>query len=133
MANYKLSRRFSIQSELIYDALNSRYVKFIYYTGWNGDLNFVVNDFSLKMKYLEIPVLAKISFGRKATFDLFAGGFAGCLLTAKQSTYSDKLYVPEDVQSYPVQEPYPKTIDYPPHSVRTDYTAFNAGILVGCG
>lgn len=136
MANYKLSRRFSIQSELIYDAVNARFAKWVYYSNWNGDRDRSGNDFSVKMRYLEIPLLGKISFGRKVTFDLFAGGFAGFLLRAKQSTSSGQLNLPEDVIYYPyTNAPYhvQKSIDYAPHDARAQYTTFNAGVLAGLG
>ncbi len=138
MANYKLTQRFSIQSELIFDAVNVRFTKWVYYSNWNGDRNRSGNDFSVEMQYLEIPLSGKISFGRKVTFNLVAGGFAGYLLRAKQSTSSGQLNLPEDVIYYPYpNDPYPyyvqKSIDYAPHDVRAHYTTFNAGVLAGLG
>ena len=122
MANYRLSKQFSLQSELIYNSINTGFGKAEHYTDNQGDLDIVGNDFQVQTHYLEIPLLAKISFGNKVTFDILAGAYAGYLLSAKQSTSDGRLYMPQQ-----------NSIDYPPHNVRSDYTSFNGGIVAGLG
>jgi hypothetical protein len=83
------------------------------------------------MNYLEIPCMGKISFGDEITFDVLAGAYVGYLLSAKQSTDNGKLNMPGDTTYKAFYGPEPKTIDYPIHNVRSDYTTFNSGVLVG--
>jgi hypothetical protein len=119
MAKYRLNHRFSMQSELVFDAFKTNFAK-IEYTN-QQDETATYNNFNINMNYLEIPCMAKISFGNKVTFDIFSGGYVGYLLSAKQSTDDGVLSVPN--QLIP--------INYPPHNVRREYTSFNAGVLAG--
>jgi hypothetical protein len=85
------------------------------------------------MNYLEIPCMGKISFGDEITFDVLAGAYVGYLLSAKQSIDNAQLEMPVDTIYQGSYGPEPKRIDYPIHNVRSDYTTFNAGVLVGMG
>jgi len=122
MAKYIFQRNFSIQSELIYNFFNTGISKVKYYTDSQDETLSSGNDFNIKMQYLELPVLGRVSFGRKVKFDIFAGAYGGYLLSAKQSTSNGRLNIP--------QQP---SIEYATHNVRKDYTSFNAGVLVGLG
>lgn len=134
MANYKLTHRFSLQSEILFDALNTSYYKTEYYTNYSGDYRAATNDFSVEMQYLEMPLLGKVSFGNKATFDIFAGGFIGYKLSAKKSTQDGQLDLPIDSPYDPMMDPQQIRIPYPPdQDVHSDYSNFNAGLLIGCG
>ena len=132
MGNYKMNSHFSLQSEILFDAMNACYYKTEYYTNDNGDYKAATNDFSVEMQYLEMPLIGKMSFGNAVTFDLFAGGFIGYKLSAKKSTQDGQLNLPQDASSDPWS--YSKRIPYPPdQKVNADYTNFNAGVLAGCG
>jgi hypothetical protein len=123
MVKYTLNHHFSIQSELIFNPFKTNFIKIEYYTNWQGETDYTYNSFKINMNYLEIPAIAKVSFGNIVTVDLFAGAYIGYLLSAKQSSYNGLLRLPN--QFIPV--------DYPTHNVRKEYTSFNAGILGGMG
>jgi len=123
----KLNKHFSLQSELIYNPVNAGLGKVEYYTDPHGDIYSAVNDFQIQLHYLEIPLLAKISFGNKVTFDVLGGMYVDYLLLAKQSTSDGKLNV-VDYNSQTFEE---KQINYPKQNVRQDYTSFNGGLSAG--
>lgn len=129
MANYKLNHRFSIQSELILNTAKTGFTETLFYTDSQGEQGATVNSFNVNMQYLEIPILAKMSFGKKVTFDVMAGGFAGYLLSAKQSTETGTLEIIGDTIPSSLAS---TSINYPTHNVISDYTKFNAGVLLGC-
>ncbi|WP_299247935.1 porin family protein [uncultured Cytophaga sp.] len=133
LANYRLNHRLSIQSELNFNAFRTTFAKMEYYTNWEGDRTAIGNGFNVNMNYLEIPLMGKVSFGNKVTFDITAGAFVGYLLSAKQSTDNGRLNLPADTIYRPWQDPEPKRITYYKQNVRSDYSSFNAGILVGLG
>lgn len=133
LANYKLNRSFSLQSEFIFNAFSTSFYKMEYYINYNGDRRMAGNDFNIQMQYLEIPMLGKISVGNKVTFDIVAGGFVGYRLSAKQSTQDAQLDLPQDLPYDPMMDPKQIRIPYPTQNVSSDYTKFNAGVLVGCG
>lgn len=133
MANYKMDKHFSFQSELIYNPFNAGFGKQESYTNNEGYLDYAGNDFKVQQDYLEMPLLAKTSFGHKVTFDVLAGGYVGYLLSAKQSTFDGKLSLPSETIYNAWQGYQQKIIDYPKQNARSTYTSFNAGVLIGLG
>lgn len=112
VANYKINNFFSLQTEFIYTKLGKDYTQHSYQTNIFGDVYTNYTPIKIRLQYLEIPVLAKLTlFGNnKVNFDILAGGFAGYKLSAQQ-----------------------KTDDAPFHNTSGDYTSWNAGITIGLG
>lgn len=127
IGNYKVRPHFSVQSELIYDAMHTSYYEILSYTNSTGELDNVSNGYDVKLNYLELPIMGKYSWGNKTTVDIAAGGFVGYLLSGQKSTSSGRINLPQDSTNGN------KTLDYPTHNARSEYTSFNAGILLACG
>ncbi len=133
IGNYKVRPHFSVQSELIYDATHTSYYEILSYTNSTGELDNVSNGYDVKLNYLELPIMGKYSWGNKTTVDIAAGGFVGYLLSGQKSTPYGAINLPEDTIYGYYQYHVNKTLDYPTHNARSEYTSFNAGILLACG
>lgn len=69
---YSLSERLAIKGELIYSMQGARADKFS-----------VFENYAINLNYLNIPVLAEITFGQNVKFEL--GPYVGILLDSRQS------------------------------------------------
>lgn len=134
LANYELTRHLSIQSELIFNVLGTNFYQNDSYTESNyGFRVYTSNHFKVRNYYLDIPLIAKFSFGNKVTFDVLLGSFVGCLLSARQSTEDNQLHWAEEISVPNSVWTQQKTTDYPPQNTYSKYSPFNAGLLMGLG
>ncbi len=133
VANYKLNHRFSLQSELIYNSEKFDFIRGVLYTSLLGEPSGAYNFFTTHLKYLELPIMGKISFGNAVTFDILAGGFVGYLVAGKSASDYGTLHLAEDTLTDNGTYAQQKAIPYPARDAHSDFTRFNAGVLLGCG
>lgn len=113
MANYRFSKRFSLQAELNFTTHGKNYC--IDGLPHANQYGYEVTDrtlINIRLHYLELPLLAKVSLfsSQKVTFDMSAGPFIGYKLAAKQKTEGS---------------------DY--QNTTSDYTRLNAGYQISFG
>jgi len=142
VAEYELSERFFLQTELNYSSQGGKK---------KGTQAFPVGDYAVyfpppaptylyavynneaKLNYLELPLLLKVNFpiGEQFAFFIDAGPYAGYLLSAKNVTSgSSNVYIDENLTQplTPAAVSFDQTTD-----VKDDIKSFNFGLQAGVG
>ena len=109
----KMNRHFAIKALLAYDQNGMAYRSLTFTNDMGNDLG--TGDLLEKLNYLNLPVVAEYSFGKKIKFKVDAGFFAGYLLKATA------------VQK--IKEPVASTHTF----ALTNRKAINFGISAGAG
>jgi hypothetical protein len=140
LSEYKIERHFSIQVELNYAGQGGKRDGMQPITNLPSNLasmvppgSYLYANFNNKavLDYLELPVLAKLSWGRASGFYINAGPYFGYLLKATEKTSgTSEIYA--DPHGQEVVDPQPTSFD-----ANTDITSsihrFNIGVTGGGG
>lgn len=133
---------------IISDELSDQFNQFLPFFGMPliTDDNPMYADFDgeSKLKYLEIPVLAKFGWGDDVRFFVEGGTYLGILLSAKQKTVGESLFYFDSDATNPVVVPnptggQPALVPLPAQSltaetnIKEDLHTINFGAIAGVG